>query len=151
MLLLLLQIGKIEFHRLNSMRSGISAAEFLEKEPAGLARGIEMRNLTKVFSTGKGVLKNLQMATLCTAFLSFFSSNGTSGLPNLPCIYSSGFQMIVAKSIPKYVITATNHIKSKQCSQPIRIPNNCLNLAQSMGKIVCTIIIIIIIGEWFVL
>lgn len=46
--------GKIEFHRLNSMRSGISAAEFLEKEPAGLARGIEMRNLTKVFSTGKG-------------------------------------------------------------------------------------------------
>ena len=71
-LLLHLQIGKIEFHRLNSMKSGISAAEFLEKEPAGLARGIEMRNLTKVFSTGKGVLKNLQMATLCTTFL-FFS------------------------------------------------------------------------------
>lgn len=65
-------MGKIEFHRLNSMKSGISAAEFLEKEPAGLARGIEMRNLTKVFSTGKGVLKNVQMATLCTAFLCFF-------------------------------------------------------------------------------
>ena len=51
--------------------------------------------------------------------------------------------MTVAKSIPKYIITATNHIKSKQCSQPMRIPNNCLYLAQSMGKIVCTIIIII--------
>ena len=81
-----MQIGKIEFHSLNSMKSGISASEFLEKEPAGLARGIEMRNLTKVFATGKGVLKNLQMAMLCTAFLSFFSSNGTQGLRNLLCI-----------------------------------------------------------------
>ena len=77
---------KIEFHRLNSIKSGIAAPEFLEKEPVGLARGIEMRNLTKVFFTGKGVLKNLQMATLCTAFLSFFSSNGTQGLPNLRSI-----------------------------------------------------------------
>ena len=71
-----MQRGKIEFHRLNSMKAEISAAEFLEKEPAGLPRGIEMRNLTKVFSSGKGVLKNLQMATLCTAFLFFFLPMG---------------------------------------------------------------------------
>ena len=58
------------------MKSGTSAPEFLEKEPVGLARGIEMRNLTKVFSTGKGVLKILQMAMLCTAFLFFFLSMG---------------------------------------------------------------------------
>ena len=85
-MLLFLQVGKIEFHRLNSMKSGTSAPEFLEKEPVNLARGIEMRNLTKVFSTRKGVLKNLQMAMLCTAFFLFFPSNGTQGLPNLPCM-----------------------------------------------------------------
>ncbi|XP_068671756.1 phospholipid-transporting ATPase ABCA3-like [Montipora foliosa] len=45
---------KSEFHSLNGIKSGMSAPEFLEKEPVGLERGIEIRNLKKVFSTEKG-------------------------------------------------------------------------------------------------
>ena len=38
----------------NGVQSGMTAPQFLEKEPAGLVPGIEIRNLKKVFSTGKG-------------------------------------------------------------------------------------------------
>jgi len=45
-----------EFHGIeNGMKSGMSAPEFLEKEPVGLVPGIEIRNLKKVFSTEKGL------------------------------------------------------------------------------------------------
>ena len=43
----------------NGVQSEMTAPQFLEKEPAGLAPGIEIRNLKKVFSTGKG--KNLSL------------------------------------------------------------------------------------------
>ena len=42
---------------MNGIKSGMSAPEFLEKEPVGLECGIEIRNLKKVFSTEKGILE----------------------------------------------------------------------------------------------
>lgn len=46
-----------EFHDLEngSCQPGMSAPEFLEKEPVGLVPGIEIKNLKKVFSTEKGL------------------------------------------------------------------------------------------------
>ena len=46
-----------QFHDLEngSSQSGMSAPDFLEKEPVGLVPGIEIKNLKKVFSTEKGL------------------------------------------------------------------------------------------------
>ena len=46
-----------QFHDLEngSSQTGMSAPEFLEKEPVGLVPGIEIKNLKKVFSTEKGL------------------------------------------------------------------------------------------------
>lgn len=45
-----------DFHRMeNGVKSGVSAPEFLEKEPVGFVPGIEIRNLKKVFSTETGL------------------------------------------------------------------------------------------------
>ena len=38
----------------NGVQSGMTAPQFLEKEPSGLVPGIEIKNLKKVFSTDKG-------------------------------------------------------------------------------------------------
>ena len=49
-----------DFHSMeNGIKSGTTAPEFLEKEPVGLAPGIEIRNLKKVFSTEKGLNNSL--------------------------------------------------------------------------------------------
>jgi len=46
-----------DFHGMENgiIKSGMSAPEFLEKEPEGLVPSIEIRNLKKVFSTEKGM------------------------------------------------------------------------------------------------
>ena len=50
----------------------------------------------------------------------------------LLCFYS-GFQMTVAKTNSK-VSTPTNHNRSKERDEPIRIRSNYLRLAQRAGK-----------------
>lgn len=49
----------MEVGNFHSMQNGTTpaatASEFLEKDPVGLKRGVEIRNLKKVFSTEKGV------------------------------------------------------------------------------------------------
>ena len=51
----------MEVGNFHSMQNGTTPAatapEFLEKDPVGLERGVEIRNLKKVFSTEKGVQK----------------------------------------------------------------------------------------------
>ena len=43
------------------------------------------------------------------------------------------------------VITATNDNRCKQCNESIRIPSNYIYLAQSMGKIACTILLLLLV------
>ena len=51
-----LQVEISDFHSIaNGTTSGMSAPEFLEKEPVGLVPGIEIKNLKKVFNSEKGL------------------------------------------------------------------------------------------------
>ena len=70
-----------EFHGIeNDIKSGMSAPEFLEKEPVGLVPGIEIRNLKKVFSTEKGLINWINMVHSSYYIVILFRSDArTSG------------------------------------------------------------------------
>ena len=72
--------------------------------------------------------QNLTVVTFATWELSFEDQVETVNLHLSITVAEeftwNGFQMIVAKSMPKEFVILTNHNRSRQCDEPIWIPRN---------------------------